>query len=69
MDVVPLKRAPPKLRLKALLKGVRLVVKDSELYAFLLSEALSEAVNVDLKLREASHVKFTHAKIVDDEQL
>lgn len=53
VDVVPLKKAPPKLRLKALLKGARLVVKDSKLYAYLLSEALSETVDVDLKLKEA----------------
>lgn len=52
VDVVPLEKAPPKLRLKALLKGVRLVVRDSKLYAFQLSEALSEAMDVDLKLRE-----------------
>jgi hypothetical protein len=52
VDVVPLERAPPKLRLKALLRGVRLVVRDSRLYAFKLSEALSEAMDVDLKLRE-----------------
>lgn len=52
VDVVPLKRAPPKLRLKALLKGIRLVVRDSKLYSYLLSGALSEAVDLDLKLRE-----------------
>jgi predicted nucleotidyltransferase len=52
VDVVPLKRAPPKLRLKALLKGKRLIVRDSKLYAYLLSEALSEKVDVDLTLRE-----------------
>jgi hypothetical protein len=40
------------LRLKALLKGKRLIVRDSKLYAYLLSEALSEKVDVDLKLRE-----------------
>jgi len=53
VDVAPLKKAPPKLRLKALLKGKRLIVKDSKLYAYLLSEALSETVDVDLKLKEA----------------
>jgi len=52
VDVVPLKRASPKLRLKALSRGKRLVVRESGLYAYLLSEALSEAVDVDLKLRE-----------------
>ncbi|MBO3800434.1 MAG: nucleotidyltransferase domain-containing protein [Candidatus Brockarchaeota archaeon] len=51
VDVVPLNKAPPMLRLKALSKGVRLVVRDSKLYALLLSEAFSEAVDVDLKLR------------------
>lgn len=53
VDVVPLNKAPPKLRLKALSKGVRLVVRDSRLYALLLSEALSEAMDVELKLRKA----------------
>ncbi|MEM1558257.1 MAG: nucleotidyltransferase domain-containing protein [Thermoproteota archaeon] len=53
VDVVPLKKAPPRLRLKALSKGVRLVVRDNRLYAILLSEALSEATDVDLKLRKA----------------
>ncbi|MEM3549524.1 MAG: nucleotidyltransferase domain-containing protein [Candidatus Bathyarchaeia archaeon] len=50
VDIVPLNKAPPKLRLKALSKGVKLVVKDNNLYALLLSEALSEAMDVDLKL-------------------
>lgn len=50
VDVVPLRRVQPKLRLKALLNGVKLVVRDEKLYAFLLSEALSEAVDVDLKM-------------------
>ncbi len=53
VDVVPLDKAPPRLRLKALSKGVRLVARDSKLYAILLSEALSEAMDVDLKLRKA----------------
>jgi len=57
IHLVPLKGAPPKLRLKALSSGRRLIVKDSKLYAFLLSEALSETVDVDLKLRYL-HVKF-----------
>ena len=42
IDVVLLNLAPAKLRLKALLNGVRLIVRDSSLYALLLSEALSE---------------------------
>jgi len=57
VDVVMLRGAPPKLRLKALSRGVKLVVRDSKLYAFLLSEALSEAMDVDLKLRENRHLK------------
>lgn len=56
VDLVPLRRTPPKLRLKALSSGRRLVVRDQMLYAFLLSEALSETVDVDLKL------KYMHAK-------
>ena len=50
VDVVPLRRAPPKLRLKALLDGVRLVVRDSRLYWLLVSHAFSEAADVELKL-------------------
>jgi predicted nucleotidyltransferase len=57
VDVVPLRKASPKLRLKALLKGVRLIVRDRELYAFLVSEALSEAVDMDVKLKENSKLK------------
>jgi len=53
IDVVPLNLAPAKLRLKALLNGVRLIVRDSSLYALLLSEALSEAMGIDLKIRNA----------------
>jgi len=37
--------------LKALLISVRLIVRDSNLYALLLSEALSEAMDIDLKIR------------------
>ena len=51
VDLVPLRKAPPKLRLKALSSGRRLVVRDQRFYAFLLSEALSEAADVDLKLK------------------
>jgi len=51
VDVIPLNWAPAKLRLKALLNGVRLVVRDSSLYVLLLSEALSEAMDLDLKIR------------------
>jgi len=51
VDLVPLKETPPKLRFKALVSGKRLVVKDSRLYAYLLSQAFSEAVDVDLKLK------------------
>mgnify|MGYP000079447794 CR=1 FL=1 len=51
VDLVPLRSAPPKLRLKALASGRRLIVRDSKLYAFLLSEALSESMDIDLKLK------------------
>jgi len=51
VDVVPLRRAPPKLRLKALLDGVRLVVRDNKLYWLLASQALSEASDIELKLK------------------
>ena len=51
IDIVPLNLAPARLRLKALLNGVRLIVRDSNLYALLLSEALSEAMDIDLKIR------------------
>jgi len=51
IDVVPLSPAPVRLRLKALLISVRLIVRDSNLYALLLSEALSEVMDIDLKIR------------------
>ncbi|MBO3755263.1 nucleotidyltransferase domain-containing protein [Candidatus Bathyarchaeota archaeon] len=52
VDFVPLKKASPRLRLKALSRGKRLVVRDSRLYACLLSESLSEVMDVELKFRE-----------------
>lgn len=48
VDVVPLREAPPKLRLKALLEGIKLVVRDSKLYALMVTQALSEAMDIDL---------------------
>jgi len=41
------------VRLKALLNGAKLIVRDSSLYALLLSEALSEAMDIYLKTRNA----------------
>ena len=49
IDVVPLNLALAKLRLKALLNYIRLIVRDGSLYALLLSEALSEVMNIYLK--------------------
>jgi predicted nucleotidyltransferase len=54
VDVVQLRRAPPKLRLKALLDGVRIVVRDNRLYWTLTGQALSEAWDMELKLGERS---------------
>ena len=58
VDVVPLRgaRAPPKLRLKALLEGLKLVIRDSRLYAYLVSQALSEAMDLDIKLKEVDRL-------------
>jgi len=39
------------LKLKALLNGVKLIVRDSNLYTSLLKEALSEAMDIDLKIK------------------
>ena len=52
VDLVPLDKAPPKLRLKALSEGEKIVVRDRKLYAFMMSEALSETMDIDIKLRE-----------------
>ncbi|MBS7610224.1 hypothetical protein KEJ19_06645 [Candidatus Bathyarchaeota archaeon] len=54
LDLVPLKNAMLSLRLKALVKGIRLIVRDRNLYAFFLSQALSKTMDMDLKLRENS---------------
>jgi predicted nucleotidyltransferase len=54
VDVVPLREATPKLRVKILLDGIRLVVRDSNLYWLLVSQALSEALDTELKRRESS---------------
>ncbi|MEM2122272.1 MAG: nucleotidyltransferase domain-containing protein [Candidatus Bathyarchaeia archaeon] len=53
VDLVPLRKASPKLKLKALLEGFKVIVRDPGLYASLLSEALSEVMDLDLKLRGA----------------
>ena len=45
IDIVPLNQAPAKLRLK--------IFRDSSLYAPLLSEALSEAMDIDPKIMSA----------------
>jgi len=49
IDVVPLNLALAKLRLKALLNYIRLIVRDGSLYALLLSGALSKVMNIYLK--------------------
>jgi predicted nucleotidyltransferase len=54
VDVVPLRRTPPKLKLKALLDGVRLIVRDNKLYWMLVSQAFSETSDMELKLDEIS---------------
>jgi predicted nucleotidyltransferase len=51
VDVIPLNWASPKLKLKALSNGVKLIVRDSNLYTSLLKEALSEAMDIDLKIK------------------
>lgn len=52
VEFVPLKKASPRLRLKALSRGKRMVVRDSQLYTYLLNESLFEVIDVELKLRE-----------------
>jgi predicted nucleotidyltransferase len=49
VDVVPLLKVNPKLRLNALLNGIKLVVKDRKLYALLVSQALSETMDIKIK--------------------
>jgi len=51
VDVIPLNWASPKLKLKALLNGVKIIVRDSNLYTSLLKEALSETMDIDLKIK------------------
>jgi len=51
IDVVPLREVPPKLKLKILLEGVKLIVRDSQLYWSLTSQALAEVFDVELKYR------------------
>ena len=51
VDIIPLNWASPKLKLKALSNGVKLIVRDSNLYTSLIKEALSEAMNIDLKIK------------------
>jgi hypothetical protein len=51
VDVTPLNWTSPKLKLKALSNGVKLIVRDSNLYTRLLKEALSEAMDLDLKIK------------------
>ncbi|MCX8189432.1 MAG: nucleotidyltransferase domain-containing protein [Nitrososphaeria archaeon] len=58
LDVVPLNKASPKLKLKALSNGVKLVVRDHKLYTLLLKEALAEAMDVDIKLKIVGYRMF-----------
>jgi predicted nucleotidyltransferase len=51
VDVIPLNWASPKLKLKALLNSVKIIVKDSNIYTSLIKEALSEAMDLDLKIK------------------
>jgi predicted nucleotidyltransferase len=51
VDIIPLNWASPKLKLKALLNSVKIIVRDSNLYTSLLKEALSEAMDIDLKIK------------------
>ena len=57
VDVVPLRKAPPKLRVKVLLNGVRLVVRDNNLYWLLAGQAFSEASDMELKYQEGSDLR------------
>lgn len=54
VDVVPLAEMPPRLRLKALLDGLCIVVRDRNLFTSLLSQALSETLDLELKLSRES---------------
>jgi len=51
VDAVPLREAPPKLKVKILLDGIKLVVRDNNLYWLLAGQALSEASDMELKYR------------------
>jgi len=51
VDVIPLNWASPKLKLKALLNSVKIIVRDSNIYTSLIKEALSEAMDLDLKIK------------------
>jgi hypothetical protein len=57
VDIVPLRRAPPRMRLKALLNGVVLVVRDNNLYWLLVSQALAEATDMETKPGENSRLR------------
>ncbi|RLI04610.1 nucleotidyltransferase domain-containing protein [Candidatus Bathyarchaeota archaeon] len=59
VDVVPLEKAPTKLALKALLEGVRLVVKDKKLFWLLVTQALSEAMDMEIKFKELEKANRT----------
>jgi predicted nucleotidyltransferase len=56
VDIVPLQKLPPKLRLKVLLDGVQLIVRDNNLYWVLVSQALGEVSDMELKNRLRSYI-------------
>jgi len=60
VDIVPLEKTPPKLRLKALTQGHTLVKKSSTLYTYLLHTAMSEAMDMEIKLKEAKGKYKSH---------
>lgn len=55
VDLIPIEQTSPKQRVKILTEGIRVITRDSSIPSSLLSRALSENMDVEIKLREGKN--------------
>jgi hypothetical protein len=55
VDLMPIEQTSPKQRVKILTEGIRVITRDSAIPSSLLSRALSENMDVEIKLREGKN--------------
>jgi predicted nucleotidyltransferase len=57
VDIVLLNEAPPLLRFKALVEGVKIIIKDKKKYYYMITEAFMELEDVKEKMRVVGYSK------------